>query len=321
MRYRDLLNILDEIAPLEWFEGEDPSGIQIHDGKEDIGKVLVCLEINDAVIDEAIGKKADMIITHHPLLFHPLAKVDPADPVGRYVLRAIRAGIDVYSSHLPFDAAARGNNMYLAELLKLQDVSVPDTWDEGEYGYEENGSCGGAADRDAEADDDAFDPEDCDEIPLASFGNGAPKVRYAASADGSVYEYDMDEVGSMGYLPKDMNFKQFQKYVERCLDLPLHYVRCVDGGKEAIRKVGFCTGAGGEFIYIAAANGCDAYITGDLKLHEAQFARAVGMTVIDAGHYGTEKIFTENMARQLRARTGQALEVVEAEANTNPYTL
>ena len=150
-----------------------------------------------------------MIVTHHPLLFHPLSKVDPANPVGRYVLRTVQAGIDVYSSHLAFDTAVMGNNMYLAELLRLQDVARPENWD-----------------------------EDSEE-----------------ETSGNEYEYDEDEVGSMGYLPVAMNFKEFQTYVERCLDLPLHYVRCVDGGKEEIRKVGFCTGAGGDFIYIAAREG------------------------------------------------------------------
>lgn len=310
MKYRDFLELMNDIAPLDWYEDEDNSGIQIHDGKEEINKVLVCLEMNDAVLDEAIEKEADMIVTHHPLLFHPLKKIDPKDPAGRYVMRAIQNGIDVYSSHLPFDGAARGNNMYLAELLKLQNVCIPDTWDECDYGYEED-----------EAYNDSIDMDEHNVVARASFGSGAPKVRYVINDDEALYDYDLDEIGSMGELPKAMNFREFQTYVERCLDLPKGYVRCVDGGREQIRKVAFCTGAGGDFLFTAVRFGCDAYITGDLKLHEAQFAKAVGLTVIDAGHYGTEKIFTENMAAQLRAKAGQPLQVLEAEANTNPYTL
>ena len=294
MRYDEFIDVMEAIAPTEWFEDEDNSGIQIHDGKEEIGRVLVCMEINDAVIDEAAAKKADMILTHHPLLFHALSKVEPSNPAGRYVLRCIRNGIDVYSSHLAFDTAYRGNNMYLAELLKLQDVARPD---------------------DPEEDDDDEYVITQDDLDFDDEDNTDP------DEDDEEYIYDEDEVGSIGYLPAAMNFREFQTYVERCLDLPLHYVRCVDGGKEEIRKVGFCTGAGGDFIYIAAKEGCDAYITGDLKLHEAQFAKAVGLTVIDAGHYGTEKIFTENMAAQLREKAGRSLEVLEAEADTNPYTL
>ena len=283
MNYQDLIDIIEEIAPLDWFEDEDNSGIQIHTGKEEIDRVLVCLEINDAVLQEAQDKGADMIITHHPLLFHPVSSITPDTPVGRYILKAVQEGIDVYSSHLPFDAAVMGNNMYLAKLLKLEDVASPeDDWD---------------------------DPDDDFDIIVDD------------DDDDDKFEYDMDEIGSIGFLPRTMTFREFQTYVERCLDLPQHYVRCVDGGRDEICKVAFCTGAGGDFIYTAVKEGCDAYITGDLKLHEAQYAKAVGLTVIDAGHYGTEKIFTENMAEQLREKAGDDLEVIEAEANTNPYTL
>ena len=77
-------------------------------------------------------------------------------------------------------------------------------------------------------------------------------------------------------------------------------------------------------MHDALEAGCDLFITGDLKLHEAQYAKASGLTVIDAGHYGTEKIFTENIARQIKAKAsdkGLDIDVIMAEANTNPYTL
>ena len=295
MKYRELIDIIEEIAPTEWFEDEDNSGIQIHTEKDSIDRVLVCLELNDEVMREAVEQKADMIITHHPLLFHPAKRITQNDPTGRYIIKAIQAGIDVYSSHLPFDAAVMGNNMYLAKLLKLQNVAAPDDWEDLQKG---DGLCGAVR---------------------VSF-NGDQAV-LTHDEDDDAYEYDEDEVGSIGYLPVSMDFRGFRTYVERCLDLPANYVRCVDGGKEEIRKVAFCTGAGGDYIFTAVREGCDAYITGDLKLHEAQYAKATGLTVIDAGHYGTEKIFTENMAAQLRAKAGDALTVLEAKADTNPYIL
>lgn len=302
MKYNDLIELIEEFAPTEWFEDEDNSGIQVHCGREDIDRVLVCLEINDAVLEEAKATKADMIITHHPLLFHPVNKITPETPVGRYLLAAITAGIDVYSSHLAFDTAEKGNNVYLAELLKLEDVALPEgDWDDDDEEDELEDELDEGGDGFDEADPDDPDDDSDDE-----------------------YEYDVDEVGSMGRLPVPMSFGEFCTYVERCMDLPKNYIRCVDGGKETLEKVAFCTGAGGDFIYTAVREGCDAYITGDLKLHEAQYAKAMGLTVIDAGHYGTEKIFTENFAAQLRARAqeqGEKLEVIEAEADTNPYTL
>lgn len=308
--------LMERIASTSWFKDEDNSGIQIECGKKTIRRVLVCLEINDSIIEEAKKKKADMIITHHPLLFHPINKISGDTPVGRYVLALIKAGIGVYSSHLAFDTAPMGNNMYLARLLKLQDVAVPEDWNEEEE----------AIPVPDEMAVDIIDEEECDHIMLrrVSFDSGNPVYYEIENDSEEEFEYDTDEVGNIGYLPKAMSFRQLCTYVERCLDLPKHYIRCVDGGREKLRKIAFCTGAGGDYVYRAAELGCDAYITGDLKLHEAQYAKAVGLSVIDAGHYGTEKIFTENLAAQLReeaAKAGIRLEVLEAESDTNPYTL
>lgn len=317
------VELMEKIAPTFWFEDEDNSGIQIDCGKKKIRRVLVCLEINDDIIEEAKKKKVDMILTHHPLLFHPINSISQNTPVGRYVLALIKAGIGVYSSHLAFDTAPMGNNMYLAKLLRLKDVAVPEDLNDEDDDYDDDL----ADDLDDEMDDDLDDEMDDeldDPILRVSFDGRDPVYYEVDNEYEDQFEYDVDEVGNIGYLPKAMNFKQFCTYVERCLDLPKNYIRCVDGGKDKIEKIAFCTGAGGDYIYRAVELGCDAYVTGDLKLHEAQYAKAMGLTVIDAGHYGTEKIFTENMAAQLREaaeEAGEKLEVIEAESNTNPYTL
>ncbi len=309
MKYDQVIEILEEIAPTDWLEN-DNSGIQIHTDKEDIHTVLVCLEMNDDIIEEAKACHADMIITHHPLLFYPISTITAGTPVGRYVIKLIQAGIDVYSSHLSFDSADRGNNMYLADLLGLEYVARPEDWDDEDEDYDDD------EDVFEEPDDEIDDAETDDEDAFED-----PEDGETDDEEIDEYEYDQDDVGSIGVLPEPMNFREFQAHVESCLDLPPHYVRCVDGGKDQIKKVAFCTGAGGSFLDIAVEQGCDAYITGDLRLHEAQFAKAMGLTVIDAGHYGTEKIFTENMAAQIREIAGDELEVIEAQSNTNPYTL
>ncbi|MGX8774127.1 MAG: Nif3-like dinuclear metal center hexameric protein [Bacillota bacterium] len=259
MKYRDFIELMEEIAPTEAFKEIDNSGPQIVCGSEDVRKVLVCLEINMDVLKEAEEKGADMILTHHPLIFTPEECIDYGDFPGRYIHECVRKGISVYSAHLSFDFADKGNNTYLAYLLGLTYVepgSLEDEW--------------------------------------------------------------------RGFFEKPMSFKEAVKRVEDALDLPANYVRCVDGGKEQIRTVGLCTGAGGSCIPNALKHGCDLFVTGDLKLHEAQYAKACGLSVIDAGHYGTEKIFVENMAHQIYAKAadkGLDIDVIMAEANTNPYTL
>ena len=62
-------------------------------------------------------------------------------------------------------------------------------------------------------------------------------------------------------------------------------------------------------------------LTGDVRFHEAQEARAKGLAVIDAGHYGTEKIFGENFVKQLKEKVSGRLQIKETDANTNPYMI
>ena len=251
IQFEQLVKAIEGFAPIDEYIDSDSSGVQIKTGTGEIQRVLVCLEINDAVIEEAIKTKADAIVTHHPLIFYPIKSIRDDSVPGRYLIQLIRHGISVYSSHLPFDFSDTGNNAYLAQLLGLDD--------------EIHGFCGN--------------------------------------------------------FKEPVTLDEACRITEEALHLPKGYIKVVDGGRKEIRKVGFCTGAGGDMLDDALKAGCDLFVTGDLRLHEAQYAKAMGISVIDAGHYGTEKIFTENFARQLRQALGDGVTVLEAAACTNPYTL
>ena len=95
-------------------------------------------------------------------------------------------------------------------------------------------------------------------------------------------------------------------------------VFCGDPG-ETVKKAGLCTGAGADYIEKAKEAGCDIFITGDVKYHQAQSAREMGVNVLDIGHYGSEKIFTENMAGYLRENT--TLAVIESAVSLDPFVL
>lgn len=139
-----------------------------------------------------------------------------------------------------------------------------------------------------------------------------------------------DKVGVIGYLPWEMDLKEAVSHIEDSLNLPQGYVRVVGNSNMIINKVALCTGAGGDLIYPAKKLGCDMVITGDVKLNIAQDAKAMNLALVDAGHYGTEKIFSENIREQFEAIVyedylnrgdGEELHVrtFVAEANTNPF--
>ena len=121
MKLNAFIKEIEKIAPLSLMEEWDNSGIQLR-CKDSCKKVLVALEINDDVIDEAIMNKCDLILTHHPLIFFPEKSVDINNITGNYICKLIKNDISVYSSHTPFDKCKGGNNDYLAKILGIQGV-------------------------------------------------------------------------------------------------------------------------------------------------------------------------------------------------------
>ncbi len=152
------------------------------------------------------------------------------------------------------------------------------------------------------------------EEPEQRFETLVPKARVksvlAALFDAHPYEevaYDLVELanrdesiglGRKGTLPSAMTVDEFAKRVKSKLEIG--HVRVVDGGKKKIRTVAVLGGAGGDLAG-DLPDDVDAYVTGDVKYHDAQHAADRGLTIIDAGHHGTEKWIVPAMADYLKA--------------------
>ena len=90
--------------------------------------------------------------------------------------------------------------------------------------------------------------------------------------------------------------------------------------RKSINCIGWCSGSGGEFIRDAVNEGCDLFITGDVKYHDAMYAMEKEICVLDAGHFGSEKIFVENMADILRYKfKDYDTEIIESLVDINPF--
>ena len=101
-------------------------------------------------------------------------------------------------------------------------------------------------------------------------------------------------LGRIGRLPNALNLDTFREWVQEAL--PEANIRFAGIAPKEIQSIALCSGAGAEFIKDAARLHVDAYVTGDVKYHDAQLAKELGLLVVDAGHYGTESI----VARGLR---------------------
>lgn len=120
-----------------------------------------------------------------------------------------------------------------------------------------------------------------------------------------------------GITPTEITFQNFIHQVSEALGVSARFFSATGDLSRNITSVGWCTGAGAEFMEEALEEGCDLYITGDLKYHDAQNAKALDLCVLDAGHYGTEKIFVDNMAELLGRKTN--CEILKSKIDINPF--
>ena len=120
MKACDLVRPIEEMAPLFQQEKWDNCGFSVGDPQQEVSKVLVALDCTEEVVDEAISCGADMIITHHPLIFGGVKKISPQNWLGRIIYKAIANGIVIYAAHTNMDKAAEGVSAIMAQKLGLQ---------------------------------------------------------------------------------------------------------------------------------------------------------------------------------------------------------
>ncbi len=124
MVLKEIIDIIESVAPRRQQEAWDNSGLQVGDVSREIHSVLLSVDVSEAVVAEAIKEGCDMIISHHPLLFHGLKHLTGSTPQERCVAQAIRHNIAIYSSHTSMDKALRGVSGRMAEQLGLQDIRI-----------------------------------------------------------------------------------------------------------------------------------------------------------------------------------------------------
>ncbi len=122
MQIDRLLGLIEQLLPAQTAMENDRIGLQVHSGPDEVHKLLVTLEINDEVIDEAVLLDCDCIITFHPLIFNPLTSLVQGDRVGRLCSKLIGSGIALISVHTNFDAFAGGTSRIFADKLGFETI-------------------------------------------------------------------------------------------------------------------------------------------------------------------------------------------------------
>ncbi len=123
MKVKDILGALEEFAPLALQDGYDNAGLQIGLAEDaEATGALLCLDITEDVVDEALLRGCNLIVSHHPLLFRPVKSITGNDYIGRAIIKAIQQKVAIYAAHTNLDAAYGGVNFKMAEKLELQNI-------------------------------------------------------------------------------------------------------------------------------------------------------------------------------------------------------
>ena len=223
---RDIFTQMDQWAPFETQMDFDNAGFLVGRGEREVRKILVSLDITEEVVDEAAEWGADLIVAHHPVIFHPVKRLTDETPTGRTLLALAERGIAAICAHTNLDAAQGGVNVCLAQALELTDL---------------------------------------EQLHQDGANNSLSAGEYAA--------FVKEKLHAAG-------------------------VRFADGGKP-VRRVAVGGGSCGSMLADAAAAGCDTFVTADVKYDQFLEARALGITLMDAGHYATENVVCPKIVQYL----------------------
>lgn len=140
----EIISFMEAFAPLNLAAEWDNSGLAVGSKKAEINKIMLCLDVTSQVVDEAINKKADLLISHHPFIFKAMKSLNSDNYKGALVAKLIKNDISVYCAHTNLDAAQEGVNARLAQLLGLKDIKCLDSFKQDKvykivvYGPEKN---------------------------------------------------------------------------------------------------------------------------------------------------------------------------------------
>lgn len=122
MRICDIIAEMEKLAPPCLAEAWDNPGLLLGDETKTVSRVFFCLEVNSETLRQAQAFGANLIISHHPLIFKPLPRIIESEPTGRLIRAMIKNDIALYSMHTNFDKAGGGMNDLLAQTLGLEEI-------------------------------------------------------------------------------------------------------------------------------------------------------------------------------------------------------
>jgi len=119
MKVKDIANIIEELAPINYQENYDNAGLIVGNENQKVSGIIICLDSTEKVVNEAIAKKCNLIIAHHPIIFNGLKKITGKNYIEKTIIKAIKNNIAIYAAHTNLDNAFNGVSFKMAQKLQL----------------------------------------------------------------------------------------------------------------------------------------------------------------------------------------------------------
>lgn len=235
MQCKEIMQVIEAAYPRSAALDFDNVGLLAGRAGKEVNRVYLALDATDAVIDRAIEAGADMLITHHPLIFSPMKRVTDEDFIGRRVVKLIQSDIAYYAMHTNYDV-----------------------------------------------------------LGMATLSEKILGIKNSQVLDVTMCEDGKEEgIGRVGDLEKPMTLEECCVYVKH--KLKLGSLKVFGDMNGIVSRLAVSPGSGKSAVTPAIAKGADVLVTGDIGHHDGLDAVEQGLAVIDAGHYGTEYIFIDDM--------------------------
>lgn len=124
MKIAEIIQTIEDFAPISYQENYDNAGLLVGDKLADCTGVLICLDAIETVIDEAIAKKCNLVVAHHPIIFSGLKKITGKNYIERVIIKAIKNDISIYACHTNLDNVRLGVNNIIADKIGLQNRKI-----------------------------------------------------------------------------------------------------------------------------------------------------------------------------------------------------
>ncbi len=309
----------------------DNVGLQTGSFDASITGILTTIDLTDAVIDEAIAKKANLIIAHHPLIFPHIAAINTDSENGRLLIKLIKNDINLFVSHTNLDSIRGGVSFVLAEKLGLQslDFLAPAESFLQELFIKFPIESGSIVSKSLQAYSQAIHyqsrhienkSEFVQLIVQESFVRemlktlkqvaGLELIKQQTTIRNPEFGF-----GAIGELPvsKPFDTESFLTFVSEQLGVSTFRF---SGSRKQIKRIAVCGGSGANLLKQAIQQKADAYITADIKYHD-YFVPNSDLLFLDIGHYETEHFIAESLQRLLTKSFSQ-VPIFKTEMNTNP---